>query len=724
MLKERVVAMKDKLESSVRKAMNRLKKDIIYVISNPKRATVTFFNHIIELIKNNILVFVFILVSIFTSTLLRFITINTAENILNIKPIIADLAIIIFLSGISFLLKEKHRFPYLMTCSIVTSLICVINSLYYTFYTSYVSVSLLGTVKYLFQVSDAVTESVLKIQDFSYLFAPIALGLTYYKLKKANKVPLKGRGNRAKKKAISLFAASGILALCFICMLTSLEIGRFAKQWNREYIVMKFGIYTYHLNDLVKSIEPKITSLFGYDNAKKIFTEYYQDTPNEQTKTNEYTGIFEGKNIISIHAESIQSVVMDLSFNGQELTPNLNKLAKESLYFSNFYTQVSVGTSSDSEFTLNTSLMPTNTGTAFVSYFNREYVTIPKLLKEKGYYAFSMHANNGSYWNREVMHKSLGYDKFYSKKDYEIDEVIGLGLSDKSFFRQSVEKIKEINAQGKPYYGTVIMLSNHTPFADVDKYGDFPVDIKEELRDENGNIVINEFTNEPEIVTYPYMEGTKLGNYFKSVHYADEALGEFLAALENEGLMEDTVVILYGDHDARQTKADFNRLYNYDKENDATLPETTENFKKIDIYQYEVLRKVPFLIYSKETKESLHKEITTVMGMYDVMPTLGNMFGFYNKYQLGKDIFNTTDDNIVVFPNGNWMTNKLYYNTQKGEYLPLKEEVITDEYIQSCQKYAEKLLNASDSLIVFDLIKKQEELIESDSDYIEEKVAE
>ena len=487
---------------------------------------------------------------------------------------------------------------------------------------------------------------------------------------------------------------------------------------------MKFGIYTYHLNDFAKSIAPKITSLFGYDNALKKFNEYYENTPNKQEKVNEYTGIFEGKNMIVIHCESMQQVNMTLSFNGQELTPNLNKLASESLYFSNFYSQVSVGTSSDSEFTFNTSLMPTNTGTAVVSYFNRDYVSIPKLLKEKGYYTFSMHANNGSYWNRNVMHQSLGYDKFYSKKDYEIDEVIGLGLSDKSFFKQSIERIKEINKKGKPYYGTVIMLTNHTPFSDVDKYGDFDVDMKENAVDEEGNPIINEETGEVEQVIYPYMEGTKLGNYFKSVHYADEALGEFLTGLEEAGLMENTVIVLYGDHDARLPKADYNRLFNYDKENDSTLPSETEGFYKVDSFQYEILRKVPFLIYSKETKESLHSEITTVMGMYDAMPTLGNMFGFYNKYQLGKDIFNTTDDNIVIFPNGNWMTSKIYYNTQNGNFLPLKEEAISEEYIIECQKYAEKLLGVSNSLIVFDLIKKEQETIQAESDYIEEKVTE
>lgn len=54
-----------------------------------------------------------------------------------------------------------------------------------------------------------------------------------------------------------------------------------------------------------------------------------------------------------------------------------------------------------------------------------------------------MHANTGDFWNRNNFHKKLGYDKFYSKQDYNIDDVIGLGLSDKSFFKQSVEKLKK-----------------------------------------------------------------------------------------------------------------------------------------------------------------------------------------------------------------------------------------------------------------------------------------
>jgi len=678
---------------------------------NPKKELITFINWCKEVVKSNILFFVFVISTLFNTILLRYFTIHTLENVFYYKPFLSDLTVILLVGAFSFMVKEKNQFRYLFISSIILNLICIINSVYYTFYTSFSSISLLATSKYVVAVGDAVVENVLRVQDLVYIWSPIALLLVNRRLKKTKYLRTSNR--KDKRKFFVTLLGSALSVLVVIFTLTPLEIGRFAKQWNREYIVMKFGIYTYHLNDLVKSIEPRITSLFGYDEALKTFNEYYQDREDEQTWKNKYTGIFEGKNIISIHLESMQNFLIGLEFNGEEVTPNLNKLVKKSLYFSNFYAQVSVGTSSDSEFTLNTSLMPTNNGTAFVSYFDREYVSIGKLLKDKGYTTFSMHANNGSFWNRDVMHKRLGYDTFYSKSSYEIDEVIGLGLSDKSFFRQSIEKIKDINANGQPYYGTLLMLTNHTPFSDTDKYGEFAVDLKEEVTLSNGSKTT---------VSYPYMEGTKLGNYFKSVHYADAALGEFLTALEENGIMENTVIVLYGDHDARLPKSDYARLYNYDKTTDSTLPKEDLTYFDIDTYQYDILRKVPFIIYSEETANKYHKEVKTVMGMYDVMPTLGNMFGFYNKYQLGTDIFNTNGDNIVVFPNGNFVTNKVFYNAQKAAYLPLKNTEISDEYINDCNLYADNLLNVSNSLIVFDLIKHDKEQEESKEDYIEERI--
>ena len=576
---------------------------------------------------------------------------------------------------------------------------------------------MIATSRYAVAVGDAIVENVMKIQDFVYVIAPILLIYSYMKSKKRRGKSINGELRDLRKMIVSMI--SGIIVLfVFICSLTSLEIGRYAKQWNREYIVMRFGVYAYQLNDIVKSIEPKLTSLFGYDDALKTFNEYFADRSDTQNWKNEYTGIFKGKNILVIHDESMQNLNIGLTFNGQEVTPTLNRLVKDSIYFSNFYSQVSNGTSSDTEFTFNTSLMPSNIGTVFVSYFNREYVATPLLLKQQGYYAFSMHANNASYWNRNIMHQTLGYDHLYGKSEYEVkkENIIGLGLSDESFLTQSIEKIKKINAKGQPYYGTVITLSNHTPFADVDKYGEFDVDLKEKIVDPE--------TGEEKEVSYPYMEGTRLGNYFKSVHYADTQLGVFIDKLEEEGLLENTVLVIYGDHDARLPKSDYRRLYNYDKETDSARSCTEEDTdcKIIDGNTYELLRKVPFIIYSKETKEKLHKEVTDVMGMYDCMPTLGNMFGFYNKYALGHDIFDIKDNNIVVFPTGNWVTNKIYYNVQNNTWLPLKETEIEAGYIEANNLYTEKLLGVSNATIVFNLIKHDREAQEAKTDYIEEKV--
>ena len=106
----------------------------------------------------------------------------------------------------------------------------------------------------------------------------------------------------------------------------------------------------------------------------------------------------------------------------------------------------------------------------------------------------------------------------------------------------------------------------------------------------------------------------------------------------------------------------------------------------------------------------LNFENTNVMGMYDVVPTLGNMFGFYNKYALGHDIYQTKENNLVVFPNGNWVNNKMYYNSQKAEYLTLSEEIITEDEINDNTEYANRLLEVSNNIIVFDLLNKDKNI--------------
>lgn len=673
-------------------AYNKIKDKVV------KKAKEIKNGHLIrEYFKNNVLFVTFVITGVLSSTILRFFCMHTIENYLSFKAILADLVVVSAIGSLGYLFKPKNRFPYYMTMNIFLTAICMINSVYYTFYTSFASVSMLSLTQYIGDVGDAVVENVLQIKDLVYIFSPITLIIVNLKLKKKNYYKRFELKADRRKKTLKTLSFSGILLIIFLISLSPLDYSRFYKQWNKEYIVMKFGIYIYQGEDLVVSLQPKINSMFGYNRAEKEFTDYFKDR-NEYTGTNEYTNIFEGKNVILIHGESMMRNAMDLSFNGIEVTPTLNRLAKQGMFFSNFYSQVSVGTSSDSELTYNTSLMPTKSGTAFVSYSDRTYISTPKLLKEKGYYTFSMHANNADFWNRRAMHKSLGYDRFYSKTDYKVtkDNTIGLGLSDKEFFKQSVAKIKKINEQHDKWYGLTIMLSNHTPFSDVEKYGDYSVDIKETVTKEDGTT---------EEVTYPYMEGTKLGNYFKSLHYADSALGEFIDELDAEGLLDNTIIVLYGDHDARLPRADYNKLYNYNMETHEFLSEDDPNYKEYDSFQYEIGRRVPFIIWSKDMEGTkLNQEVTNVMGMYDVMPTLGNMLGFNNKYALGHDIFNIKDNNIVVFPNGNWVTNKMYYNSQKEAYLSLSDEPITEEEITKNSEYANKLLDVSNDIIVFDLL--------------------
>ena len=633
--------------------------------------------------------------------MLRFLTVH---NYFAIKPIIADLAVILLFGSFVYLFKPKNRFKYLLIISVLFTAICIINSLYYTYYMSFASFSLIAVSLTVVDVGDAVVENVLQLKDFLFLWQPIVLIIVHHCLKKKKDYynTVAKKENKRKRFMATLIAGIATYAVFFMTV-TAVEYSRLSKQWNREFLVMKFGVYTYQLNDLFKSLDAKFNTLFGYDNAAKSFREFYSE--KNESKTNEYTNIFKDRNVIVIHAESMQNVALNTSFNGNEVTPNVNRLKNEGIYFSNYYAQASGGTSSDSEFTFSTSLLPVTNGAVAISYWNREYETLQKLLKKDGYRTISMHANTGDFWNRNNFHKKLGYDKFYSKQDYNIDEVIGLGLSDKSFFKQSVEKLKKEQEENGKFMATMIMLSNHTPFDDLDKYGEFDVDIKEQVTktNENGEEVTED-------VSYPYMEGTKLGNYFKSVHYADSALGELVNELDESGLLENTVLVIYGDHDAKLPKKDYVRLYNYDKTTDGIIDKTSEDYVDVDYYKYELDRSVPFIIWTKDKK--FNKTINTAMGMYDAMPTLANMLGVKPTYALGHDIMNL-DDNIVVFPNGNWLTNNIYYNSQKDQYKVLNTDyIVNNDEIDNNNKYAAKRLEISNDIILYDLIKNENSRLE------------
>lgn len=633
-----------------------------------------------EFICTNKLFLIYIICNLLTSTLLRFLTV---KNYFNIKPFIADLGTIIVIGSFSYLFKTKNRYIYLLIMTIIGSFICFSNSVYYNNYLSFISISLIGSITFLKDVGNAVVDNIIEFKDFLF-FLQIPIFIIMYKLIGPEK-------NKSKFQFVFL---SGIILLALLApFYKGKDYARIWKNWNREYVVMQFGTYIYQIDDFVVSLKPSLVNLFGSDNASKVFREYYSK-PNIK-QTNEYTNIFNGKNVLVIHAESLQNFVINKKINGKEITPNLNKLINKSLYFNNFYALDSVGTSSDSEFTFSTSLLPTNNGTVFINYWNRKYETIQKKFNDAGYYTFSMHANNGTFWNRNIMYNSLGYQKFYNyESDYIIDETIGLGLSDESFFRQSLVKLKEINEKGQNFYGTLITLSNHTPFTNEGKdLSNF--DVSSYHYDKNGKLIMDN-----------YLEGTILGSYIKSVHYADKALGEFINGLEKEGLLDNTVLIIYGDHDAKIKKSQFEYFYNYDRKTGKVIEKDSIDYKVIDDIDYELLRSVPFIIYSKDIEP---KVISKVSSMLDTFPTIANMFGFETKYTLGSDIFDDSD-NIVVFPNGNWLTDKMYYDTKRDSFKALEDNlVVKNDYIEQNNLIAQNKINISNYIIMYDLIRKNEE---------------
>ena len=666
-----------------------MKGEISEILKKIKQSSKKYFS-------TNILFSSFIVLSIMIGIILRY---NTVGGILSFKPFLGDLLFVIIIVSFGYLIKPKNQFIYFLSWLLFFTVLTIINAIYYEFYQSFVSVNLLATISMVGEVGDSVFEK-LKIIHFIYVLAPILLIIIHKNLCKKNYYFEVSKIEKGKKMFKGTLLVGTVLICSFLITLSSVEISRFIKQWNREYIVQRFGLYIYTINDLIQSVQPQIDTLFGYDEAVRNFRDFYEEKWSEKKETNEYTNIFKGKNVVFIHAESMQTFLIDLTINGEEVTPNLNKLSKESLYFSKFYPQISVGTSSDTEFTLLTGIMPSSSGTVFVSYSNRTYEALPHLFKNLGYYTFSMHANNADYWNRKVMHKNLGYDDFYAKDSYIIngeEDIVGLGLNDKSFFEQSLERLKTFNTLNSPYMGTIITLSNHSPFDDLEKYGEYKVTMTYTDIDENGVEIVKEA---------PYLEDESMGNYLRSAHYADEALGEFFNSIELDSSFDNTVFIIYGDHEAKLGKKQFNLLYNYDPYTDEIKSEDDPTYISLDNYGYDLLKNTPLIIWTKD--KSLQREITNVMGMYDVLPTISNMFGLNYKYALGNDIF-SSNEKIVIFPNGNFLTNKVYYNNLKDEYVSFGNQLIESDYIEKYKEYTSKRLEISNGIIVHDLIKKEGE---------------
>ena len=172
-----------------------------------------------------------------------------------------------------------------------------------------------------------------------------------------------------------------------------------------------------------------------------------------------YAGVGKGMNLVVIQVESMQNFVLNTEYNGQEVTPYLNQLLKEdTLYFNHYFTNMGKGNTSDAEFSTQTGLYPVIEGASYDMYVDNSFNALPELMAEKGYYTSAAIGDDKDFYNRATVYPRLGFDQFYNEENLDMDEISGLGLSDKSLFRQMAQNLSQ---QEAPFYSFIITLTNH-----------------------------------------------------------------------------------------------------------------------------------------------------------------------------------------------------------------------------------------------------------------------
>jgi lipoteichoic acid synthase len=349
--------------------------------------------------------------------------------------------------------------------------------------------------------------------------------------------------------------------------------------------------------------------------AKAWFTE--REKLQKQMETEPLFGQYKGKNVLVVQAEAFQQFVIGQSIGGEEITPNLNKLIKQSVYFPNFYHQTAQGRTSDADFATSCSMHPLPTGSVFIRFASNEFDCAPSILKSQGYDTTVHHAYDGSFWNRNNMYHNMDYDQFYNIKDYKIDEPVGWSLGDKSFFRQTIEQLKE--RKKSPFYAFTITLSSHHPF-------------KLPYSDQKLKVGT--------------LQGTIMGDYLQATHYVDSAVGELVSDLKNEGLWDNTILLFYGDHD--------NSVYDW------KLYEPLFNKPVSEIDKDRMVRKVPFFIHLPHDEHA--GVVDKAVGQIDTTPTIMHLLGIPvdHRYLMGVSMLSEAPK-PVVFRNGGFTDGKVYF---------------------------------------------------------------
>ncbi|MFP4021146.1 MAG: LTA synthase family protein [Halanaerobium sp.] len=361
----------------------------------------------------------------------------------------------------------------------------------------------------------------------------------------------------------------------------------------------------------------------------------------KQTQLSGQKTLPENTNIILIQAESLDAKIIDYSQQGREVTPFLNDLKKESLYFENFYAQ-KVNGSFDADLSTLTSLYPVNRSYVFRDIDLSSFQSLPGLLKEKGYQTLAFHNNDRNFFNRAEAYPDLSFDRFYSLRNfdeeiYPVPEERSLGVNDYDFFDSAADSIKKAAAEEEPFFAYLISLTSHTPFHF------YPEIAVEDFAEVNNNLV---------------------HNYFKSINFLDKSLQNFVSELESEGIMDNTLLVIYSDHESEI------KTREYESGRDFTL------WRNVKVPYH-----IPLLIKHPELEnEIISKEGTTT----DIAPTILDLLGFKQLPDqfVGSSMYLEQEDPILflhetphILKDGQLFIKELDQINKVGHLLDQKKEV-------------------------------------------------
>ncbi|MEK4059134.1 MULTISPECIES: LTA synthase family protein [Paenibacillus] len=433
----------------------------------------------------------------------------------------------------------------------------------------------------------------------------------------------------AWKKAMSRRSNRKVVAALFCVSFAICVMNIFPNQasMNETIQAEQMGILNYEAYALLAEREEELIEL------SKINQSVIDQTKGIEAQSNPLLfGAAKGKNLIIIQMESFQNFLINLSIDGQEITPNLNKLAAGNFYFPRFYQQVGQGNTSDAEFIVNTSFYVPPNGPATDIYAPKELPSLPKLLQAQGYDTATFHTNEVDFWNRGELYEALGFDRFYDKSYFGEDDTVFYGASDEVLYKKTSQELARMDQSAQPFYSHVISMSSHNPFSIPEsKYK----------------------------MTLPErFEGTLVGDYIRAQNYADYALGQFIDELKQNGVWDNSLIALYGDHRGLP-------IFSL-KDEDKVLLEEILNHE----YTERDLINIPLIIASKGITTPTVKD--QLGGQVDILPTVSNLLGVTldNHIHFGQDLLNESAYNLLpqryYLPTGSFVNNEELFLSGSG----------------------------------------------------------